>query len=89
MYKHAASVYQAGSGESGSEALKRRWDELSGVKLHSGGGRHARGRQKITYSTLAGANGGGVMRGDSVGGLWGGGLEVIVRDFTSMASVRA
>ena len=24
MYKHAASVYQAGSGESGSEALKRR-----------------------------------------------------------------
>ena len=37
-YQHAASVYQSGSGESGSEALMRRSAGLHGFELRSGGG---------------------------------------------------
>ena len=35
-YTHSASVYQSGSGESGSEALTKRGGVLHGVKLRSG-----------------------------------------------------
>ncbi len=84
-YQHAASVYQMGSGESGSEALKRRSmgcmassfvPAPTGVtKLQNGNIFHA-----------GGPNGGGAdMRGDSVAAIWPT-LE-IVRDIYSQASV--
>ena len=84
-YQHAASVYQMGSGESGSEALKRRSmgcmassfvPAPTGVtKLQNGNIFHA-----------GGPNGGGAdMRGDSVAAIWPT-LE-IVRDIYSQVSV--
>ena len=81
-YTHAASVYQAGSGESGSEALMRRSMACTASvyvpavvsTVQDGNIYHA-----------AGPNGGGVMRGDSVSGIWPT-LEV-VRDIYSQASV--
>ena len=79
-YKHAAKVYQAGSGESGSEALRRRSrmcvastyiPDIASMKqsaiLHAGG-----------------PNGGGVMRGDSVAAMWP--TFEIIRDIYSKAS---
>ena len=81
-YTHAASVYQAGSGESGSEALMRRsmscmassYIPAAVSNVQSGNIFHAMG-----------PNGGGVMRGDSVAAVWPT-LE-IVRDIYSQASV--
>ena len=82
-YAHAASVYQAGSGESGSEALMRRSmscmassyiPAASGTPLVQDGN---------VYHAM-GPNGGGIMRGDSVAAMWPT-LEVI-RDIYSQAS---
>ena len=82
-YQHAASVYQAGSGESGSEALKRRgmacmassFIPAAQSNIQNGNILHA-----------AGPNGGGAnLRGDSVAAMWPT-LEVI-RDIYSQASV--
>ena len=83
-YRHAASVYDAGSGESGTEALMKRgascmassfipaMDATS--KIQDGNIFHA-----------AGPNGGGAaMRGDSIAAMWPT-LEVI-RDIYSQAS---
>ena len=83
-YQHAATVYQTGSGESGSEALKRRGMScmgssfvpvpISSSKVQSGNIFHA-----------AGPNGGGAsLRGDSVAAVWPA-FEVI-RDIYSKAS---
>ena len=83
-YTHAAGVYQTGSGESGSEALKRRGmscmassfipDAAGANMIQSGNIYHA-----------AGPNGGGAsLRGDSVAAMWPT-LEVI-RDIYSQAS---
>ena len=81
-YTHSASVYQTGSGESGSEALTKRGGscmassyipEPVGVELIQPAIYHA-----------AGSNGGGAMRGDSVAAMWPT-LEV-VRDIYSQAS---
>lgn len=80
-YQHAAAVYQAGSGESGSEALKRRsmscmaspYVPAPASNIQNGNIFHA-----------AGPNGGGIMRGDSVAAVWPT-LEVI-RDIYSQAS---
>ena len=84
VYQHAASVYQAGSGESGSEALARRSHILQGVlELHSGRNQ-CRPVQGQSCTTSAGANGGGTMRGDSVAAMWPT-LEVI-RDIYTQAS---
>ena len=81
-YQHAAGVYIAGSGESGSELLKRR---SGGCMASSYIPATAAMKQKAILHA-AGPNG-GPMRGDSVAAMWeGAGLEV-VRDFYSNASV--
>ena len=82
VYRHAASVYQTGSGESGSEALARRSAGCmaSPYVAETGGG----GQRKKNYLHAAGPNGGGIMRGDSVAAVWPT-LE-IVRDIFSKAS---
>ena len=80
VYKHAATVYQAGSGESGSEALKRR-----GMKCMASPfvGSASSGQHKLNLYHAAGPNG-GTMRGDSVAAVWPT-LEII-RDIYSKAS---
>ena len=81
-YRHAAGLYIAGSGESGSELLKRR----SGGCMASSYIPDAASMKQKAILHAAGPNG-GPMRGDSVAGMWeGAGLEVI-RDFYSNASV--
>ena len=81
-YQHAAGLYITGSGESGSELLKRR----SGGCMASSYLPDASGMKQSAILHAAGPNG-GPMRGDSVAGMWAGaGLE-IVRDFYSNASV--
>ena len=81
-YQHAASVYQAGSGESGTEGLLKRsamcmassFVPAAASKIQNGNIIHA-----------AGPNGGGAdLRGDSVAAIWPT-LEVI-RDIYSQAS---
>ena len=81
VYKHAASVYQSGSGESGSEALRRR---SMSCRASSYIPAAVSGQSKGNLFHLSGPNGGGVMRGDSVAAMWPT-LEVI-RDIYSKAS---
>ena len=81
VYQHAASVYQTGSGESGSEALSRRGMRCMAspyVGSAAGSGQH-----KLNLFHAAGPNG-GAMRGDSVAAVWPT-LEII-RDIYSQAS---
>ena len=77
-YQHAATVYQAGSGESGSEALKRRsmgCMASSFVPVPTG----AEMIQNGNIYHAAGPNGGGAdMRGDSVAAMWPT-LEIVTR----------
>ena len=81
-YKHSAGVYISGSGESGSELLKRR----SGGCMASSYIPAVASTKQSAILHASGPNG-GPMRGDSVAGVWeGAGLE-IVRDFYSNASV--
>ena len=81
-YVHAASVFQTGSGESGSEALMRRsLSCMASSYIPAVAGMVQDGN---IYHAM-GPNGGGVMRGDSVAALWPT-LE-IVRDIYSQASV--
>ena len=82
VYAHAASVYQAGSGESGSEALKRRSQSCRASSYIPAA--ENSGQSKGNMFHLSGPNGGGVMRGDSVAAMWPT-LE-IVRDIYSQAS---
>ena len=82
VYQHAAGVYQTGSGESGSEALRRRG--MSCMASPYVGSAANSGQHKLNLFHAAGANGGGVMRGDSVAAVWPA-LEVI-RDIYSQAS---
>ena len=80
VYSHAAGVYQTGSGESGTEALRRRSRSCrasSYIPAATGG------QSKGNLYHLAGGNG-GTMRGDSVAAVWPT-LEVI-RDIYSKAS---
>ena len=82
-YTHAAGVYQAGSGESGSEALMRRSAGcMASSYIPAAGGTPLMQNGNIYHA--AGPNGGGVMRGDSVAAMWPT-LEVI-RDIYSQAS---
>ena len=81
VYKHAATVFQAGSGESGSEALRRR---SMSCRASSYIPAAVSGQSKGNIFHLSGPNGGGVMRGDSVAAMWPT-LEVI-RDIYSKAS---
>ena len=82
VYKHAASIYQQGSGESGSEALKRR-SLMCRASSYIPAATNA-GQSKGNIFHLAGPNGGGLMRGDSVAALWPT-LEII-RDVFTKAS---
>ncbi len=79
-YRHAAGVYQAGSGESGSEALRRRSRACYASTYIP-----AIASMKQSAVLHAAGPNGGAMRGDSVGAMWGGGVEVI-RDPYSKAS---
>ena len=82
-YTHAASVYQAGSGESGSEALMRRsMSCMASSYIPAATGTPLVQNGNIYHAM--GPNGGGVMRGDSVAAMWPT-LEVI-RDIYSQAS---
>ena len=81
VYQHAATVYQAGSGESGTEALKRRSMSCRASTYIPAANA---GQSKGNLFHLAGMNGGGVMRGDSVAAMWPT-LEVI-RDIYTKAS---
>ena len=78
-YQHAAGVYQAGSGEAGTEALARR----SASCIASTYIPDATGMKQSAILHAAGPNG-GAMRGDSVAATWPT-LEVI-RDIYSQAS---
>ena len=82
-YRHAASVYQAGSGESGSEAMQRRSMKCmasSYIPAPAGGTLIQNGN----IYHLNGPNG-GMMRGDSVAAIWPT-LEII-RDIYTQASI--
>ena len=82
-YQHAAAVYQAGSGESGSEALMRRSGGcMASSYIPAPAGANMTQNGNIYHA--AGPNGGGAMRGDSVAAMWPT-LEVI-RDIYSQAS---
>ena len=83
-YRHAAGVFQAGSGESGSEALMRRsMTCMASSFVPAPAGANMIQNGNIYHS--AGPNGGGAaMRGDSVAAVWPT-LEVI-RDIYSQAS---
>ena len=83
-YQHAAGVFQAGSGESGSEALMRRSARcMASSFIPAPAGANMIQSGNIYHS--AGSNGGGAaMRGDSVAAVWPT-LEVI-RDIYSVAS---
>ena len=84
-YQHAASVYDAGSGESGSEALARRsMGCMASSFIPAASGSPLVQNGNIYHS--AGPNGGGAnLRGDSIAAMWPT-LE-IVRDIYSQASV--
>lgn len=82
VYQHAATVYQAGSGESGTEALRRR-SQSCRASSYIPAATNA-GQAKGNLYHLAGANGGGAMRGDSVAAMWPT-LEII-RDIYTQAS---
>ena len=65
-YRHSAGLYITGSGESGSELLMRRSAACMASTYVS---RYCQHEAKAVLHA-AGPNGGGAMRGDSVGGLW-------------------
>ena len=84
-YRHAASVYDAGSGESGTEALmKRGMSCMASSFIPAASGTPSVQNGNIYHA--AGPNGGGAsLRGDSIAAMWPT-LEVI-RDIYSQASV--
>ena len=79
-YRHSASTYITGSGESGSGLLSRR----SGGCMASTYIPDAASMKQTAILHAAGPNGGGIMRGDSVAAMWPT-LEII-RDIYSEAS---
>ena len=81
VYRFAANTYQVGSGESGSEALRRRG--MSCMASPYVGSAANSGHHKLNLFHAAGSNG-GAMRGDSVAAMWPT-LEII-RDIYSQAS---
>ena len=81
-YRHAAGVYQTGSGESGSEALRRRSMSCMASPFIPAAVNNI---QNGNIFHAAGMNGGGTMRGDSVAAIWPT-LEVIRDIYTQAAS---
>ena len=83
-YRHASSVYQTGSGESGSEALKRRGMACMASSFVPAADATTHIQNGAIYHA-GGPNGGGAnLRGDSVAAVWPT-LE-IVRDIYTKAS---
>ena len=83
VYHHAAAVYQAGSGESGSEALSRRsMSCMASAYVPAADSTSHISNGNIYHAS--GPNGGGVLRGDTVAAIWPT-LELI-RDPYSVAS---
>lgn len=89
-YQHAATVYQAGSGESGSEALRRRSmgcraSSYIPAAVTTGTGNNAVTVQDGNIFHSSGPNGGGAsLRGDSIAAMWP--VMEVVRDIYSQAS---
>jgi len=81
VYRHAAGVFQAGSGESGIEAIKRRCRSCRASTYVPAG---VAGISKGNLLHAAGANG-GTMRGDSIAAMWPT-LSVIRDIYTKAAS---
>ena len=84
VYAHAAGVYQAGSGESGSEALMRR-SMMCRASSYIGAADASTHYSLGNVYHSAGPNGGGVMRGDSVAATWP--TLSVIRDLYSNSSV--
>ena len=80
VYQHAAGIFQTGSGESASEALRRR---SMACVASTYIGSAASGQAKNNLFHAAGPNG-GMMRGDSIAAVWPT-LEII-RDIYTKAS---
>ena len=80
VYQHAAGIIQAGSGESASEALRRRSRSCVASTYV---GSAVSGQAKTNIYHAAGPNG-GAMRGDSIAAVWPT-LEII-RDIYTKAS---
>ena len=86
-YQHAAGVYQAGSGESGSQALMKRGAMCvasSFIPAPPTTGTDANTQNGNIFHAMGPNGGGAAMRGDSVAAVWPT-LEVI-RDIYSKAS---
>ena len=81
VLKHSASVYQTGSGESGSEAMERRSMSCMSSSYIPAATNAGQALNNIYH--LSGPNG-GAMRGDSIAATWPT-LELI-RDIYSQAS---
>ena len=79
-YRHSAGLYIAGSGESGSELLRRR----SGGCMASTYIPAIAGKKQAAVLHAAGPNGGGMMRADSCGAVWP--VLELVRDPYTKAS---
>lgn len=86
-YRHSATVYQSGSGESGSEALQRRSMRCMASNFvpaaPTTGGR-ANIQDGNIYHAAGPAGGGADMRGDSVAAVWP--SLSIIRDIYTQAS---
>lgn len=76
-YSHAAGMYLPGSGEAGSELLRRRSAGCQASNYIPAVANH----KQPAILHAAGPNGGGVMRGDSVGAMWPT-LEIIRDPYT-------
>ena len=81
VYKHSATVYQSGSGESGSEALRCRLAKCMASPFV--GSAANTGQHKLNIYHATGPNG-GAMRGDSVAAMWP--VLEVIRDIYSKAS---
>ena len=80
MYRHAAGVFQAGSGEAGIEAIKRRCRRcMASVYVPSAS-------SNVSKGNVLHANGqnGGTMRGDSIAAMWP--TISVIRDIYTQAS---
>ena len=82
VYKHAAGVFQVGSGEAGIESLKRRSRScMASVYVPAADGSTHRSKGNIIHS---GGPNGGAMRGDSIAAMWP--TLAVIRDIYTQAA---
>ena len=82
VYRHAAGVFQTGSGEAGIEAIKRRCRTcMASVYVPAAAGTTHISNGNIIHS---GGPNGGAMRGDSIAAMWP--TLNVIRDIYSQAS---